>query len=145
MDIHLLKPEKLPLQASVVHRSDGDGQICDWITYEYRKKHPILQYLPTKLAEFAGECFQKQLLIPPKSGARWSVKELNAILHNNLVAARQDGTHLQCFTVLEWESDDFAGRMKARCTPLKAQWGRHTQVPKCVWIRLLIDYIEISY
>ncbi len=50
-----------------------------------RKSHPILRWLPTKLAAWIGENFGQELRIPPKSDAEWTAGELNAILENNLV------------------------------------------------------------
>ena len=49
----------------------------EWVTYQYRKAHPILRWLPTKLAEWLAENMQSELQIPPKQGAQWTVAELN--------------------------------------------------------------------
>ena len=52
-----------------------------WLEYVYRKQHPVLQYLPTKLAEWIGENMQDELGFPDKKDPKkWSVSELNAIL-----------------------------------------------------------------
>ena len=88
----------------------------EWVTYQYRKAHPILRWLPTKLAEWLAENMQSELQIPPKQDAQWTVAELNSILANHLVPNR-DGGHLRTFTTLQWECDDYLGRPKARCYP----------------------------
>ena len=60
----------------------ADGE---WVTYPYREAHPILRWLPSKLAEWIGDNYGAALGIPPKHHADgWTVGELNAILDNNL-------------------------------------------------------------
>ena len=94
-------------------------------TYPYRKAHPILRWLPSKLADnaeyqvapsqYLAETMaadQPDLGIPVKQGAKWTVAELNSILAKNLVPG-QDGNHLLTFSTLQWESDDYRGRPKA--------------------------------
>ncbi len=51
--MHLVKPahlDVLPEQTDVVCADDGQlaGQL--WLEYPYRKFHPIIRWLPTKLA-----------------------------------------------------------------------------------------------
>jgi hypothetical protein len=59
----LLKPARFrPDPEWAVPPSDRDGIVHDedldsepeWITYEFRKAHPVLQWLPTKLGECIG-------------------------------------------------------------------------------------------
>jgi hypothetical protein len=45
----------------------------------------------------------------------WTVGELNAILDNNLVPGTRG--HLRTFGCIQWESELFNGRPKARCYP----------------------------
>ena len=53
-----------------------------WLEYAYQKHHPVLQYLPTKLAEWIGENMQDKLGFPDKKDPnKWSVSELNDILN----------------------------------------------------------------
>jgi hypothetical protein len=60
-----------------------------WLEYAYRKHHPILQYLPTKLAEWIGENMQDELGFPDKKDPhKWSVSELNDILQTHMVTDR---------------------------------------------------------
>ena len=48
--------------------------------------HPVLQFLPTKLAEWIGENMQDDLGFPDKKDPRkWSVFELNDILRTHVV------------------------------------------------------------
>ena len=97
MDLHLLKPARLdvlPGQPDVVCADDGQPAEPAWL--EYRASvarvsvsqipwHPIVRWLPTKLAAWIGENFGQQLQIPPKRNLEWTAGELNAILENNLV------------------------------------------------------------
>jgi hypothetical protein len=51
--------------------------------------HLVLQFLPTKLAEWIGENMQDELGFPDKRDqSKWSVSELNNILRNHLVRDR---------------------------------------------------------
>ena len=59
IDIHLLKPTRFrPEAGGALRPADCDGVIHDdvldpeaWMSYEFRTDHPILLWLPTKLAE----------------------------------------------------------------------------------------------
>jgi hypothetical protein len=64
-----------------------------------------------------AENMRKELAIPEKQGAEYTVPQLNSILANNLVPNRDAG-HLRTFATLQCESDDYRGRPKARCYPL---------------------------
>ena len=81
----------------------------------------MLQYLPTKLAEWIGENIQDELGFPDKKGPRkWSVSELKDILRTHVVCDR-NCCSLQTFGCLEWESELYRGIMRARCYPFKMQ------------------------
>ena len=95
-----------------------------WVEYQYRKAHPVLRWLPTKLAEWAGDNLGVQLGIPPKRSNNWTAQELNAILLNNIVEQR-NGTHLGTFGCIQWESDLYIGRPKARCYPFDLPGHRY--------------------
>ena len=122
MDIHLLKPARAWAQLAtdfalgceqVLAGDDGRGE---WTTYQYRTAHPILRWLPTKLAEWIGDNYGPDLGIAPKGNADgWTVGELNTILENNIVPGAKG--HLRTFGCIEWESAVFNGRPKARCYP----------------------------
>jgi len=74
----------------------GSAKVCRehapdkvWLEYAYRKSHPVLQFLPTKLAEWIGENMQDELGFPDKRDPnKWSVSELNDILRKHLVRDR---------------------------------------------------------
>ena len=57
----------------------------EYLTYAYRPAHPVLRWLPTKLAEWIGANLCYDLGIPAKQGALWTAAELNAIITGNLV------------------------------------------------------------
>ena len=76
LDVHLLKPARLdvlPGQLDVVC-ADDDGQPPGpaWLEYPYRKSHPIVRWLPSKLAVWIGENYGQQLQIPPKRNLEWT-------------------------------------------------------------------------
>ena len=132
LDIFLLKPARVlaaghqpvdTLPSDIVYRDeDGQNLPAEWIEYRYRAAHPILRWLPTKLAEWIGDIYGPALNIAPKrNGDQWTVGELNAILENNLVQ-NQHG-QLRTFGCIEWECELFDGRPKARCYPF--------DLPKC--------------
>ena len=148
LDIHLLKAEQreaVPLDSINVLLSDRVEE-PEWVTYPYRKAHPILRWLPSKLAEYLSETMEADLAIPAKQGAKWTVAELNSILAKNLVPGR-DGNHLQTFSTIQWESDDYLGRPKARCYPFDLNGhrfrGKNPQV--CNMICTDIYHCYISY
>ena len=123
LDIHLLKPAQVWAQMATEHCPGnqqvlgvGDAPDGQWVTYPYRNAHPILRWLPSKLAEWIGDNYGAALGIPPKQHADgWTVGELNAILDNNLVPGTHG--HLRTFGCIQWESELFNGRPKARCYP----------------------------
>ena len=123
IDIHLLKPARFRASVPDVLLHNEDLNPSDeWVSYPYRIAHPILRWLPSKLAEWIGDNFSQSLNIAPKANAdKWDVGELNDILENNLVAGATG--HLRTFGCIEWECELFNGRPKARCYPF--------DMPKC--------------
>ena len=91
----LAATRRLPLQGdcgdsgSVTRVGANDpaqGQPGEWVNYAYTTAHPILRWLPSKLAEWIGDDYGAALGIPPRNDAAgWTVGELNAILENNIV------------------------------------------------------------
>ena len=76
---------QMPLSPDLLQEEDVDP-VPEWIQYIYIIAHPVLRFLPTKLAEFIGENYGRILGIPPKRDqSKWNVEELNAILRHNLV------------------------------------------------------------
>ena len=74
LDIHLLKPARFQTDANspmqlltdMLH-NENIQPAQEWIRYAYRTSHPVLRFLPTKLAEFIGENYASELGIPPKT------------------------------------------------------------------------------
>ena len=88
------------------------------LEYEYSKSHPILRWLPSKLAEWIGDNYIMELSIPARADTtsiKWCMDELNAILENNLVSSAKG--QLRTFGCIQWECELFNGRPKARCYP----------------------------
>ena len=84
----------------------------------------MLQFLPTKLAEWIGENMQDELGFPDKRDPdKWRVSELNDILRNHLVRNR-NGCSLRTFGCVEWESEMYLGIMRARCYPFNLKGHR---------------------
>lgn len=147
LDIHLLKPSRAWAEVATDH---VDGQVVDagalehaqdgeWVTYKYREAHPILRWLPSKLAEWIGDNYGSELGIPQRRNADgWTVGELNSILENNLVAGTTG--HLRTFGCIQWENEVYIGRPKARCYPFdmpKHRFrGANPQVLACAILAL---------
>jgi hypothetical protein len=70
--VELLKPLRVAAVASDrLKRAGAEDTV--WLVYTYRKHHPVLQYLPTKLAERIGENMQKELGFPDRADpCKWS-------------------------------------------------------------------------
>ena len=131
INIHLLKPARFrPEPGWLLSAADSNDVLHDeeldpepeWLNYEYRTAHPVLRWLPTKLAEWIGANLGAELLIPDKQGDKWTAAELNSILINNVV--RGPHGHLRTFGGIKWECDLFNGRPKARCYPFNIDGHR---------------------
>ena len=85
LDLELLKPFRVSAVANnAIERSGAPGRV--WQEHACRKLHPVLQYLPAKLAECIGENMQDELGFPDtQDPAKWSVSELNDILRRHVV------------------------------------------------------------
>ncbi len=117
----------------------------------YRTAHPVLRWLPTKLAEWIGdsEKLQDELGIPNKAdqraepGCGWTPAELNHILQAHVV----DGA-LSTFERVEWESDLCKGVMSARCYPFdvpKHTGSFHGMNPEVMYIHYTNMYIHVIH
>ena len=99
LDLDLLKPRR------VLASADAQAQQAPkvWLEYAYRKHHPVLQWLPTKLAEWIGENLQDDLGFPDKADPRrgWTPAELNNILDRHVVRDR-NGCLLHTFGCPIW-------------------------------------------
>jgi hypothetical protein len=94
LDINLLKPSRVELvdePAPLLCISDTQACPPKWLEYIYRTAHPVLRWLPTKLAEWIGENLQDVLGFPDKAdqraepGSGWTPAELNHILTAHVV------------------------------------------------------------
>jgi hypothetical protein len=114
--------------------------------YAYRQHHPLLQYLPQKLAEWLAKNMSEELNLPDP-GDEWSSEALNNILIHCLVSNRR-GDNLHTFQCVEFESDLYRGVMRARCFPFKmAQhrfYGKNVKVSRNS-IRMQSTYHNISF
>jgi hypothetical protein len=108
----------------VVCADDGQPAGPAWLEYPYRKSHPIVRWLPSKLASWIGQNFGQRLQIPPKRNLEWTAAGLNAILENNLVPSHNGKGQLRTFGGIQWECELYSGRPKARCYPFNMKGHR---------------------
>jgi hypothetical protein len=91
----------------------------EYLPYAYRTSHPVLRWLPTKLAEWIGANLCEELNILDRQAPLWTAAELNTIITGNLV-----GGHFRTFGCIQWENELFSGRPKAGCYPFNIQGHR---------------------
>jgi hypothetical protein len=94
LDINLLKPSRLKFQDPNVALPSADYLSLSpaWLEYVYRSSHPVLCWLPNKLAEWiqVGQNLQEQFGFPDKGnakdspGSEWTAAELNHILQTHM-------------------------------------------------------------
>ena len=131
------------LKSSTLHDVAGDpvaGGVAHELSmleqrYDATKKHPMLSYLPHKLAEFVGDNFHQQLNLQTSdlqagNPPRWTVAGLNWILVNCLVPQKR-GNHLYTFGVIEWQSDLCEGAPRAKCYKIQTFHNSHIHVTLC--------------
>ena len=127
LDIHLLKAAA---HEAVAHPRLGlvpctDDTRPEWVTYPYRNAHPILRWLPSKLAEWLSENLAEDFAIPAKHGDKWRVEEPNQILFKNLVSSGPSGGNIRTFGAIQWESELYRGRPEASCYPFDFKLDGH--------------------
>jgi hypothetical protein len=94
------------------------------LQYPYRRNHPLLQFLPLKLAEWITNNLADELRMRPASVDGWSSAQLNHILTSCLVSDRR-GNNLHTFHTVEFEESDlYRGVMRARCYPFDMEEHR---------------------
>ena len=141
MDVMLLKQQGFT--ASGAHNRQEQS-----FEYAFRRSHPLLQFLPQKLAEWIAHSMADELDLPPKTGRGddWSSEDLNSILLRCFVSDRQ-GNNLHTFNCLEFESDLYRGVMRARCYPFDMEdyrfHGKNTKVFHyiCITYAILCIYV----
>ncbi len=123
LDIHLLKP----MHQRIDHPDPNQPAYAE---YCYRKSHPALQWLPTKLAEWVAANLREELGFADKAGDAWTVDELNQIICNHLVSDKTGGS-IRTFGCVEWESESYRGISRSRCYPFDLEGHRfHSLNPK---------------
>ena len=146
LDVNLLKPSRLELQDEDLTPNMAFSP--NSLEYVYRSSHPVLRWLPTKLAEWIGENPQEAFGFPDKGdvragpGSGWTAAELNHILQAHVASV--DGT-LTTFGCVEWESEQFLGVMRARCYPFKMSKRRlHGMNPQVYIVVCTIVYAYVQ-
>ena len=121
LDIMLLKQQLLSVSGQVANPARQHPPV----TYVYRTSHPMLQFLPQKLAEWITNNYAEELNVPPRPDQTqpWSTATLNRILQTCLVSDRK-GTNIHTFQTVEFESDLYRGVMRARCYPFDMERHR---------------------
>ena len=109
--------------------------------YAFRQHHPLLQFLPQKLAEWLAKNMSEELNLPDP-GDEWSSAALNNILIHCLVSNRR-GDNLHTFQCVEFESDLYRGVMRARCFPFDME--NHRFYGKNVKVRRHSNCIQSIY
>ena len=109
--------------------------------YAFRQHHPLLQFLPQKLAEWLAKNMSEELNLPDP-GDEWSSEALNNILIHCLVSNRR-GDNLHTFQCVEFESDLYRGVMRARCFPFDME--NHRFYGKNVKVRRHSNCIQSIY
>ena len=107
-DVHLLKPSCLKVVQELLQEDMCNEDIADqarWIKRKYSTSHPIIRWLPSKIAAWIGNNYGQELGIPPMSGQKWTAGELNTILLHNMVPSTGGACQLGTFGCIERESE----------------------------------------
>ncbi len=118
LDIMLQKQQNLSVSG---HAADPVRQHPP-VEYVYRHSHPLLQFLPEKLAERIAHNYAAELNVPPRPDPSrpWSTATLNRILQT-CIASDSRGINFHTFQSVEFESDLFCRVMRARWQVLPIQ------------------------
>ena len=84
LDIMLLKQQLLSVSGQVANPARQHPPV----EYVYRSSHPLLQFLPQKLAEWIANSYAEELNVPlrPDLSQPWSTVTLNRILQTCLLS-----------------------------------------------------------
>ena len=133
LDIMLLKQQFLGVSGQAANPARQHPPV----EYVYCSSHPMLQFLPQKLAEWIANNYAEELNVPlrPDLSQPWSTATLNRILQTCLVSDRK-GINIHTFQTVEFESDLYRGVMRARCYPfnMERHWFRGRNVKVCTYI-----------
>jgi hypothetical protein len=136
LDIMLLQQQHL----SVSGQAADPARQRPPVEYVYRCSHPLLQFLPLKLAEWIATNYVAELNVPPRPDPSrpWSTATLNRILQTYIVSDSR-GINIHTFQSVEFESDLYRGVMRAaaRCYPFNMERhrfrGRNVKVSTYTW------------
>ena len=133
LDIMLLKQQFLCVSGQVANPARQHPPA----EYVYRSSHPMLQFLPRKLAEWIANNYAEELNVPlrpdPSQPCQWSTATLNRILQTYLVSDRK-GNNIDTFQTVEFESDLYCGVMRVRCYPFRHRFrGINVKVCTYTW------------
>ena len=109
------------------------------VEYVYRSSHPMLQFLPQKLAEWIANNYAEELNVPPRPDQTqpWSTATLNRILQTCLVSDRK-GNNIDTFQTVEFGS---VSRGYARPL-LPIQYGKPSiSGKKCQGVYIYMVYV----
>ena len=134
LDIMLLKQQLLGVSGQAANPARQHPPV----EYMYCSSHPMLQFLPQKLAEWIANNDAEELNVPLRTDLSqpWSTATLNRILQTCLVCDRK-GTNIHTFQTVEFESDLYHWVMCARCYPFNMERhrfrGRNVKVCTYTW------------
>ena len=108
LDIMLLKQQYLSVAGQAANPARQHPPQA--VEYLYRNSHPMLQFLPQKLAEWIANNYSEELNVPPgpDQSKRWSTATLNRILQTCLVSDSR-GINVDTFQTVDFESDLYRG------------------------------------
>ncbi len=93
LDIMLLKQQHFSVSGQAAKQARQHPPV----EYVYRRSHPLLQFLPQKLAEWIAKNYAAELNVPPRTDPSrpWSTATLNLILQTCIVSdSRNQHSHL---------------------------------------------------
>ena len=136
LDIMLLKQQFLRVSGQAANPARQHPPV----EYVYRSSHPMLQFLPQKLAEWIANNYAEELNVPlrPDLSQPWSTATLNRILQTCLVSDRK-GINIHTFQTVEFESDLYSGYAHLL---LQIQYGTPSDLgKKCQGVYIYMVYV----
>jgi hypothetical protein len=104
--------------------------------YAFRQHHPLLQFLPLKLAEWLAKNMSDELNLPDSDDECSSAALNNILIH--CLASNRWGENLHTFQCVEFESDWYRGVMRVRCCPFDMEtqrfYGRNVKVCESIYL-----------
>ncbi len=126
LDIMLLKQQYLSVSGQAANPARQHPPQA--VEYLYHSSHPMLHFLPLKLAEWIANNYSEELNVPPRPDpSKRSTATLNRILQTCLVSDSR-GINIHTFQTVEFESDLYHRVMRARCYPFNMERRRNAKV-----------------